>query len=176
MIFRETKLAGVYVIEVEPIRDERGFFGRAFCAQEFAAHGLKGDFVQCNISYNHKSGTLRGMHYQLAPHAESKLIRCTAGAVYDVLIDVRPASPTHAMWIATELTAQNRRMLFVPEGVAHGFQTLADESELFYQMSAYHHPESARGVRWDDPAFRIEWPSAQRLISARDQAWPDYQR
>lgn len=170
MRFIETKLKGAYIIEPEPIEDERGFFARTYCAREFEAHGLNPRFVQCNISYNKKKGTLRGMHYQAAPYAEAKLVRCTRGAIYDVIIDFRPESPTYKAWVTVELTADNHLMLYVPESFAHGFQTLADDTEVFYQMSEYYHPESARGARWDDPAFGIVWPETTgRSISIRDR-------
>lgn len=173
MKFVPTALAGAYVVEMEPLTDERGFFARSWCKREFADHGLNGDLVQCNVSYNRARGTLRGMHYQAAPHEEVKLVRCTQGAIYDVLVDLRPDSPTYRSWIAVELTAANRRMLYVPAGLAHGFQTLQDDSEVFYQMSAYFDAPSARGVRWNDPAFGIEWPSREPVISAKDANYPD---
>lgn len=175
MILQETKLIGAYLIETEPLTDDRGFFARTFCEQEFAAKGLKTHFVQCNISFNHKKGTLRGMHYQIAPYPEAKLVRCTKGAIYDVIIDIRPDSPTFKQWIAADLTADNRRQLYIPEGFAHGFQTLEDNSEVFYQMAEFYHPESARGIRWNDPAFGIKWPPADhRIISPRDSAYEDF--
>ena len=174
MIFTEINLKGAFIIEPERLEDERGFFGRTFCQEEFRAHGLNPRLVQCNISFNKKKGTLRGMHYQIAPHEEAKLVRCTMGAIYDVIIDVRADSPTFKQWVAVELTVENRRMLHVPEGFAHGFQTLADNTEVFYQMSEFYHPECARGVRWNDPAFGIEWPDDERIISAGDQQYPDF--
>jgi dTDP-4-dehydrorhamnose 3,5-epimerase len=175
MIFTETNLKGAFIIEPERIEDERGFFARTWYQSEFESRGLDARLVQCNISYNAKKGTLRGMHYQAAPYEETKLVRCTMGALYDVIIDLRPASPTFKQWIAVELTVDNRRMLYIPGGFAHGFQTLEDSTEVFYQMSQIYHPESARGVRWDDPAFGIGWPSAdQRVISTRDQQYPDF--
>ncbi len=174
MRFVPTKLAGAFVIEPEPRADERGLFARTWCRDEFAAHGLTTSWVQCNVSFNHRTGTLRGMHYQADPHPEVKLVRCTRGAAYDVIADLRPGSPTYRQWVAVELTADNRRAVYVPGGFAHGFQTLADETELFYQMSEFYHPESARGVRWDDPALGIEWPPcAGRVISERDRSFPD---
>ncbi len=173
MIFTETKLKGTYIIELEPIADERGFFARSWCQQEFEAHGLNPNLVQCNISFNKKKGTLRGMHYQVAPHEEVKLVRCTKGAIYDVMIDLRPQSSTFKQWIAVELTAENHKMLYIPEGFAHGFQSLADNTEVFYQMSAFYHPECARGIRWDDPAFKIEWPQNERIISEKDLQYPN---
>ncbi|GAB4293621.1 MAG: dTDP-4-dehydrorhamnose 3,5-epimerase [Oscillatoriaceae cyanobacterium] len=174
MIFLETKLKGAYLIETEPVTDDRGCFARTFCEQEFAAKGLKTHLVQCNISFNHKKGTLRGMHYQIAPYQEAKLVRCTKGAIYDVIIDIRPDSPTFKQWSAAELTADNRRLVYIPEGFAHGFQTLEDNTEVFYQMAEFYHPESARGIRWDDPAFGIEWPSEASVISPKDTSYPLY--
>jgi len=173
MIFVETKLKGAYLIELEPIADERGFFARSWCQQEFEVHGLNQNMVQCNISFNKKKGTMRGMHYQVAPHEEAKLVRCTKGAIYDVIIDLRPNSSTFKQWIAVELTAENYKMLYIPEGFAHGFQSLADNTEVFYQMSAFFHPESARGIRWDDPAFKIEWPENEQIISEKDLQYPN---
>ncbi|WP_449245244.1 dTDP-4-dehydrorhamnose 3,5-epimerase [Desulfobacca acetoxidans] len=171
MIFCETRLKGAFIIELEPIADARGFFARTWCQREFAAHGLKSRFVQCNISYNKKKGTLRGMHYQIAPHAEAKVVRCTRGAIYDVIIDLRPDSLTFKQWLAVELTADNRRMLYIPEEFAHGFQTLEDDTEVFYQMSEFYHPECARGVRWDDEAFGIEWQGEIPIISENDRSY-----
>lgn len=175
MIFRETRLKGAFIIDMEPSADARGFFARAWCQREFAAHGLKSRFVQCNISYNIKKGTLRGMHYQIAPYAEAKVVRCTRGAIYDVIIDLRPDSLTYKQWVAVELTAENYRMLYVPEGFAHGFQTLKDDTEVFYQMSEFYHPECARGVRWDDEAFGIEWPQSVLILSDKDRHYLDFQ-
>ena len=175
MIFRETKLKGAFIIEPERLEDERGLFARTFCEEEFKAHGLNSRVVQCNISFNKKKGTLRGMHYQVAPHEEAKLVRCTRGAIYDVIVDLRPDSPTFKQWVAVELTADNHRMLYIPEGFAHGFQTLEDNTEVFYQMSELYHPESARGVRWDDPVFGIEWPKIHhRIVSEIDQGYADF--
>jgi dTDP-4-dehydrorhamnose 3,5-epimerase len=174
MIFMETALKGAFVIEPERRHDARGFFARTWCAREFAAAGLPLQWVQCNISFNEQQGTLRGMHYQAAPYEEAKLVRCTRGAIYDVIIDLRAESPTFRQWIAVELTADNRRQLFIPTGFAHGFQTLADGTEVFYQMSQFYAPEHARGVRWDDPAFKVSWPAETRLISERDRGFPDF--
>lgn len=174
MIFTETTLKGAFMIEPERRHDERGFFARTWCQREFAAEGLPPEWVQCNISFNRQRGTLRGMHYQAAPYAEAKLVRCTMGAIYDVIIDLRSESPTFRQWLAVELTADNRRMLFIPQGFAHGFQTLTDDTEVFYQMSQFYVPEYARGVRWDDPAFKVSWPAEKRIISERDQAFPDF--
>lgn len=175
MRFEETKLRGAYLIEMERLEDERGFFARTWCEQEFAERGLESRIVQCNTSFNRKRGTLRGMHYQVAPDAEVKLVRCTMGAIYDVIVDLRTDSSTFKQWVGVELTAENRTMLYIPEGFAHGFQTLSDGAEVFYQMSSYYAPESARGVRWNDPAFGIEWPAAAaRIISERDLNHPDF--
>ncbi len=169
MVFIEMKLKGVFIVEPEKIEDERGFFARTWCHDEFEAHGLNPCLVQCNISFNRKAGTLRGMHYQVAPYAETKLVRCTLGAIYDVALDLRPASPTFKQWVSVELTAENRRGLYIPEGLAHGFQALVDNSEVFYQMSEFYHPECARGVRWDDPEFLIQWPITPPILSRRDR-------
>lgn len=175
MRFTETELAGAWIVEPEPIADVRGFFARTFDAAEFTRRGLRDAFPQCSVSYNLRAGTLRGMHYQLAPHGEAKLVRCTRGAIYDVIVDLRADSPTRGRWVGAELTAENRRALYVPEGFAHGFQTLADASEVFYQISAPFVPDAARGVRWDDPAFGIAWPHADaRVISDRDRAYADW--
>ena len=174
MIFEETVLPGVYLIHLERQEDERGFFARSWCREAFRERGLNPHLVQCNISYNHTKGTLRGMHFQAAPHEEAKLVRCTRGAIYDVALDLRPASPTHTRWLGVELTAENYRMLYVPEGFAHGFQTLEEKSEIFYQMSEFYAPEAARGVRWNDPAFGIEWPLPNPTMSARDASYPDF--
>ena len=172
MKFEEAPLSGAYVIDLERMNDERGFFARSFCELEFAAHGLDTSFVQCNISYNARAGTLRGLHYQQAPHAEGKIVRCTAGAIYDVIVDLRPDSPTLRQWFGIDLSADNRRALFVPRGFAHGFQTLADRSEVFYQMSEFFHAPSARGIRWDDPALGIRWPLSEPIVSEKDRSYP----
>ena len=174
MIFAETLLKGAFVIEPERLEDERGFFARTWCHREFEAHGLKANWVQCDISFNRKKGTLRGLHYQAPPHEEIKLVRCTMGRIYDVIIDLRSWSSTFMKHVAVDLSARNRRMLYLPEGFAHGFQTLEDESEVFYQMSTYYAPDYACGVRWNDPAFNIQWPSTDRIISTRDQGYPDF--
>lgn len=171
VIFRETALKGAFVIEPERKEDDRGFFARTWCAEEFASRGLNPRLVQCSISYNKKRGTLRGMHYQVAPFEEAKLVRCTRGAIFDVIIDLRLASATYAKHVSVVLSEANRHMLYIPEGMAHGFQTMEDETEVFYQMSQMFHPESARGVRWDDPSFGIEWPPADRIISVRDRQY-----
>lgn len=176
MIFTATPLPGAVVIEPEPLADERGFFARSFCAREFAAHGLNPHVVQCNISFNRNTGTVRGLHFQRPPHAEAKLVRCTAGAVYGVIVDLRPVSPSFRKHFAVELSAHNRKMLYVPEGLAYGFQTLQDDTEVFYQMSALFAPEAADGLRWNDPAFEIAWPLAVTVISERDRSFPDFRR
>jgi dTDP-4-dehydrorhamnose 3,5-epimerase len=173
MIFRETKLAGVFVIDAEPIADERGAFTRTFCAREFAAHGLETAIAQCSASFNAKKGTLRGLHYQAPPHSEAKLVRVTAGAIYDVAVDLRAGSPTYGQWAAAELTAENRRMLYIPKGCAHGFQSLTDASELFYQIAEFYEPASARGLRWDDDDLAITWPDRDApILSERDRTFP----
>ena len=175
MIFTETELPGAYVVDLERREDERGFFARTWCSDEFAAQGLDARLTQCNVSYNARRGTLRGMHMQLAPHAEVKLVRCTRGAIYDVIIDLRPDSPTFTRWTGVELTEENRTMLYVPEGFAHGYQALTDGSEIFYQVSEPYAPAAERGVRWDDPAFAIEWPEpGNAILSEKDRAWPDF--
>jgi dTDP-4-dehydrorhamnose 3,5-epimerase len=174
MIFSQTKLEGAFVIEPEKLEDERGFFARTWCEQEFKEHGLNPNLRQCNISFNERKGTLRGMHYQEAPHEEAKLVRCTMGRILDVIIDLRSDSETLGQWFAIELTHQNRKMLYIPEGFAHGFQTLVNETEVFYQMTEAYAPASARGVRWNDPYFNISWPDDQRTISIRDETYPDF--
>jgi dTDP-4-dehydrorhamnose 3,5-epimerase len=174
MIFHPTKLAGVVEVHLDPRNDERGFFARSWCEREFASQGLNPRLVQCDVSFNAKKGTMRGMHYQAEPYAEAKLVRCTQGVIYDVAVDLRVQSPTFKQWVGTVLSAENRHMLFIPEGCAHGFLTLADNTEVFYQMSEYYHPESARGVRFDDPAFQISWPEKIEMISERDGTYPDF--
>ncbi|MDH4230745.1 MAG: dTDP-4-dehydrorhamnose 3,5-epimerase [Nitrospirota bacterium] len=174
MIFHETKLKGAYIIEVEKRVDERGFFGRSWCKREFEENGLNPNAAQANVSCNKRKGTLRGMHYQAAPYGETKLVRCTRGAIYDVIIDMRPDSPTCRQWIGVELTEGNYTMLYVPEDFAHGFQTLEDDTEVIYQVSQFYTPGSERGIRYDDPAFRIDWPLEVRVISEKDRNWPDY--
>jgi dTDP-4-dehydrorhamnose 3,5-epimerase len=176
MIFTETKLRGAFVIEPERLQDERGFFARSYCQREFEAHGLNPRWVQCNISANKNNRTLRGIHYQAAPYEEAKLVRCTAGVTYDVIIDLRPESQTFKQHIGEILTPQNHKMLYVPEGFAHGFLTLEDNTEVFYQMSEFYSPQHARGVRWDDPAFGIAWPIAPATMSERDRSYPDFER
>lgn len=174
MTFAETAIAGTFIVDLEPLRDERGFFARSFCQDEFARHGLRTSVSQCNISHNSQRGTLRGMHYQLEPHPEAKLVRCTRGRIYDVVIDLRPASKTFHRWVATELGSDpdNAHMLYVPEGCAHGFQTLEPDSDVLYWMFGSYSPSYARGVRWDDPAFAITWPLAHPIISEKDRAYP----
>jgi dTDP-4-dehydrorhamnose 3,5-epimerase len=169
--FVQLPLPGGWILELERSSDARGFFARCFSADEFESHGLKTSVVQCNISYNSVRGTLRGMHWQAMPHEEAKLVRCTQGAIYDVILDVRRDSPTFGKWHAVELSAANRRMVYVPEGCAHGFQTLVDASEVFYQMSAPYRPEFARGVRWNDPAFGVSWPVPGPVISMKDRSY-----
>lgn len=173
MIFRDIGLAGAWLIVPEPTEDSRGLFARTYCEREFAAHGITARFVQCSTSYNAVRGTLRGMHYQVEPDAEEKLVRCTQGAVYDVIVDLRPESPTRLKWYATELSADNRLSLYVPKGFAHGFKTLADASELYYEISAFYQPTAARGVRWNDPALGIAWPAGVPILSERDSGYPD---
>jgi dTDP-4-dehydrorhamnose 3,5-epimerase len=170
--FLETPLAGLYVVELEALRDERGFFARSFCVNEFEALGLDFAVAQCNISFNEKAGTLRGLHFQAQPHEEAKLIRCTRGAIYDVAVDIRPTSPTYLRWHSLELTPDNGRMLFIPHGFAHGFQTLADNSEVSYVMFEFYHAESGRGLRWDDRLLGITWPLANPIISDKDRKHP----
>jgi dTDP-4-dehydrorhamnose 3,5-epimerase len=172
VIFTESGLRGAFTVEMVPAQDERGFFARSFCAEEFAAHGLPAQMSQSSVSYNLREATLRGLHYQAPPHGEEKLVRCTAGAIFDVIVDLRADSPTRGRWLGTELTAQNRRALFVPKGFAHGFVTLRDATEVLYMISAPYVPGAERGLRWNDPALAIEWPVEPRVISARDAALP----
>lgn len=174
MIFTETKLPGAYVIAPERHHDERGFFARMWCQNEWAARGLNPRLVQCNVSFNTQRGTLRGMHWQRAPHAEAKLVRCTMGAIYDVIIDLRPDSVTYTQYYTLTLTPEDRTLLYVPEGFAHGFLTLLDNTEVFYQMSEFYHPEHQAGVRWNDPAFGIHWIDEVRVISPRDMHYPNF--
>jgi len=174
LIFIKTKLTGVFIIEPEKSEDARGFFARAWCEREFARYGPSPRWVQCNISFNKKRGTLRGLHYQAAPCEEAKLIRCTRGEIYDVIVDLRRDSETFMQWLAVELTAENHKMVFIPTGCAHGFLTLDDNTEAFYQMAEFYAPEYARGVRWNDPAFGIQWPVEVRVISERDRNYPDF--
>ncbi len=174
MKFQETSVPGVFEIRLEPLTDERGFFARAWCREEFKCHGLNPELVQCSISFNKRKGTLRGLHHQAPPYQEAKLVRCTQGAIYDVVLDLRMDSPAFKQWISATLSADNRHMLYIPEGCAHGFLTLEDQTEVFYQISQVYNAESARGVRWDDPAFRIDWPAPVNVISERDRTYPDF--
>lgn len=174
MNFTETKLSGAYLIDIKKIVDERGFFARGWCQNEFNQHGLNPGLAQLNLAFNHKRGILRGMHFQHAPKAEAKLVRCTRGAILDVIIDLRRNSPTHGQWLGVELTRENHRMLYVPEGFAHGYQTLVDDTEIYYLTSEFYAPECASGVRFDDPAFGIQWPLPVELMSNQDRNWPSY--
>ncbi|WP_420100951.1 dTDP-4-dehydrorhamnose 3,5-epimerase [Bosea sp. (in: a-proteobacteria)] len=174
MIFRSTPIPGAFVVDIEPRADDRGMFARTMCRDEFAKAGLPSDFVQMNISVNRRRNTLRGMHYQAEPHPEGKLVRCTRGAIFDAFVDLRPNSPTLGRWFGTELTQDNSRALYVPCGCAHGFQTLVDDSDVLYAMSESYHPDLARGVRWNDPAFAIRWPLSDPLMSERDASYPDF--
>jgi len=174
IVFTETTLPGAFVIDVEKREDDRGFFARAWCAEEFAQHGLDIQQAQFSISFNHKRGTLRGMHWQAEPHGEVKLVRCTAGAIYDVIVDLRPESPTYKQWKGVELSAHNRRMLYIPKLFAHGFITLVDDTEVFYQISAPFNAQTGRGARHDDPAFGIVWPKPVMVISDKDRQWPEF--
>lgn len=174
MIFKETNLQGAFIIEIQRIEDKRGFFARTFCQNEFREHGLNPNLAQCNISYNKAQGTLRGMHFQAAPHQEAKLVRCTQGAIRDVIVDIRPDSPTYLKHFSVDLTAEVHNALYVPEGFAHGFLTLEPDTYVFYQMSEFHAPGFARGFRWDDTAFGIEWGGEIKSISERDANYPDY--
>jgi dTDP-4-dehydrorhamnose 3,5-epimerase len=172
MIFTELSLRGAYLVDMQRHGDERGFFARAYCTEEFAAAGLEPQLRQCSVSYNARRGTLRGMHFQAPPHAEHKLVRCTAGAVFDVIVDLRESSPTYRRWLGMELSAENRRSVFIPPGFAHGFVSLADDAEVYYMISVAHAPEFSRGVRWNDPSIGIEWPLSPAVISSRDAAYP----
>lgn len=174
MRFTPLALAGAYLVDVEPVGDERGFFARTWCAREFAEHGLSVELSQCSVSYNARRGTLRGLHWQAEPHAEVKLVRCVQGAVYDVLVDLRSGSPTFRQWVAIELRAELRNAVYIPAGLAHGFQSLADHSELLYQISTGYRAGAAHGARWNDPAFAIVWPIADPIVSPRDAAHPDF--
>lgn len=174
MNFEESKLPGVFQIDLDIKRDERGFFARTWCQNEFAAHGLNARVAQCNTSYNKQKGTLRGIHYQIAPFAEAKVVRCVRGSIYDVVVDLRRESNTFGQWIGVVLTAENRKAVYVPEGCGHGFLTLEDDAEIFYLMSEFYNPDCARGVRWNDPQFGIAWPGKIEVISQRDQTYPDF--
>jgi dTDP-4-dehydrorhamnose 3,5-epimerase len=175
VIFEETRLRGAFVIDLERREDERGFFARTWCANELADHGLNTRLVQANMSWNPRQGTLRGMHFQHAPHAETKLVRCTRGAIHDVIVDLRRDSETYRQWLGVELTAENGRALYVPEGFAHGYQTLVPDSEVHYLVTEFYTPAAEGGVRWDDPAFGIEWPDPEHaFVSDKDRSWPDF--
>jgi dTDP-4-dehydrorhamnose 3,5-epimerase len=174
MEFKETKLKGAFLVGQKKIVDQRGYFARAWCRDEFKQHGLNPDMLQLNTGFSHKAGTLRGMHYQEPPHAEAKFVRCTRGAVYDVIVDLRTESPTRGEWVGVELTADEGNMLYAPAGCAHGYQTLADDSEIYYMTTALYAAHAAKGVRYDDPAFAIQWPRAVSVISDPDRNWPDY--
>ena len=167
-------LSGAYLLEIQPVSDDRGFFARTWCSDEARELGLSVDFVQCSLSYNARKGTLRGMHYQAQPHAETKLVRCTAGAIYDVLLDLRRDSPTFCKWLAIELSAESRKAVYIPTGFGHGFQSLSDHSEVFYQISEPYHADSARGVCWNDKAFGVEWPLETVILSERDRSFPEF--
>jgi len=175
MEFTETKIAGVVVIDIKRIEDDRGFFGRSWCIDELTKAGLDPTLKQVNIGFSPKAGTMRGMHLQTAPHAEIKIVRCTLGAVYDVALDLRPESPTFRQWYGLELTAENRRSLYIPEGCAHGYLTLTEDSEIYYFTSKAYAPDHATGYRYDDPAFGIEWPHSIEVISDADKGWPDFE-
>lgn len=174
MIFIKTELEGAWLLDINKLEDKRGFFARSFCQHEFIDHGMNPQIAQCNVSYNIKKGTLRGMHFQANPFQEAKLVQCTQGAIYDVIIDLRPGSPTYKKHLGVELSAQEYRMLYIPEGFAHGFLTLEDHTNVFYLMSEFYAPEAARGFRWNDPAFDIAWPGKVEVISERDAAYPDF--
>jgi dTDP-4-dehydrorhamnose 3,5-epimerase len=174
MTFTETPLEGAWIIDIARIEDERGFFARTWSPDEFAARGLDPTLAQCNVAWNHRRGTIRGMHFQRAPMEEVKIVRCTRGAILDTIIDLRPGSPTYCQWISVELTEDNRRMLYIPFGFAHGYQTLVDGVETYYHVSAAYSPEHASGVRWNDPRFGLRWPLEPTVISARDRDWPDF--
>ena len=174
MTFKETKLQGAFIIEPEMLIDERGAFARTFCRKDFESHGLNGSISQCSISLNTRKYTLRGMHYQKKPCAEAKLVRCSRGVIYDVIVDLRYDSPTFKQWTSVEISAENRKMVYVPVDFAHGFQTLADDTEVIYQMSEFYSPSHAGGFRWNDPSFKIKWPSDNFVISSKDQTYPDF--
>jgi dTDP-4-dehydrorhamnose 3,5-epimerase len=174
VIFTSTSLAGAFVIEPEPVEDSRGWFARTWCQRELETRGLDGRIAQCSLSLSKKKGTLRGLHFQAPPFEETKIVRCSRGAIYDVIIDLRPGSATRLRHFAVVLSAEDRKSLYVPAGCAHGFQTLVDDTEVFYQISQFYSPEHARGVRWDDPAFGIRWPDDDRTISDRDRGYPDF--
>lgn len=174
LLFRETKLKGSFEITIEKLSDDRGFFGRVWDKKIFEEYGLNSNLAQCNVSRSMKEGTIRGMHYQISPYEESKLIRCTRGKILDVIIDLRKNSSTYKQWISVELSSENYRMLYVPEGFGHGFQSLVDDTEIFYQVSQFYTPGSERGIRWDDSTFNIEWPLENKILSEKDKSWPDF--
>lgn len=174
MIFTETKLKGAFIIEIKKVEDERGYFGRAWCKEEFDKHGLNPNVVQANVAYNRKAGTLRGMHFQTYPYTESKTVRCTAGSIYDVIIDLRPGSETYTQWIGLILSSKNTLMLYVPDGFAHGYITLEDDTSIHYMVTEFYTPHAETGVRYDDPAFAIQWPMVPTLVSAKDLAHPGF--
>ena len=174
MIFKPTALPGAFLIEPDRRADVRGYFARTYCEKEYAEQGLDPHISQCSVSFNYRKGTLRGLHYQSAPFEEVKVVRCNRGSIYDVIIDLRPDSPAYKKWFAAQLDELNGNMLYIPKGFAHGFQTLADNTEVFYQMSQVFSAEHARGVRWNDPAFSIDWPEAERIILERDRNYPDF--
>jgi len=174
MRFIPTPIVGAYVVEPELVEDERGFFARTYCRDEFVANGLNPDLLQCSISFNKRRGTLRGMHYQKAPYAETKLVRCTQGAIFDVIIDLNSESASYKKWFGVELTAEKRNALYIPPGLAHGFQTLSDNTEILYQISELYRPEYSGGLRWDDPDFGINWPEQITIMSQRDKNYPDF--
>ena len=176
MRFTETKLKGAFILDLEMREDSRGFFARSFCQKEFESHGLKPMVAQCNLSFNHKKGTMRGMHYQVPPAAETKLVRCTRGAIYDVIVDLRPDSPTYLQHVGVELTEHNRKQLYVPEMFAHGYLTLTDHAEVTYQVGEFYTPGYERGIRFDDPALNIEWPVPIEVISDKDANWPGFEK
>ena len=175
MIFNETKLKGAFIVDLDELKDDRGFYARAWCQKEFEAHGMNSRMVQANMQFNKRTGTLRGLHQQLAPFQEAKFVRCLIGSIFDVIVDLRPDSPSYKQWLSVTLTADNRKALFVPEGFAHGYLTLLDNTEVFYQVTEFYTPGYERGVRWDDPTFAIQWPRTENLvISEKDKSWPDF--
>jgi len=176
MEFNRTSLEGVWLVGLEPTHDERGFFARTFCEREFLTHGLETSYPQHSTSFSARKGTIRGMHFQREPHSEAKLVRCLSGEIWDVIVDIRPRSPTYCRWQAIGLSGDNRLQLYIPKGFAHGFQTLSDNVEVSYLISAFHTPDSASGIRYDDSAFQIDWPLPVTVISDKDRAWPDFVR
>ena len=174
MIFKETRLHGAFIIELEMLNDDRGEFARIFCQKEFKKYGLSPNIIQSSISVNTKKFTLRGMHYQKSPHTEAKLVRCSRGLIYDVIVDLRPNSPTFKNWTSIEISVENKKMVYIPEGFAHGFQTLEENTEVIYQMSQFYSPSHSQGFRWNDPSFKIEWPAAPKVISSKDRKFPDF--